>query len=133
MKKLRELRKSRNLTIEQVGKALGLKNQYISNYELGKRQPSFDILKSFADFYNVSIDYILEHNIENNDIVAETSDNPYGEKINYTLNFFEELKNEFKDTNLIDENGNLKNSTLKMIKDLAVNNKELLEKAIKKE
>ena len=132
MEKLRELRKNKGLTISQVGKALGLRNQYISNYELGKRQPSFDILKSFAEFYNVSIDYLLEYNPNNSDsIIEETADTPYGTD-NY-FNFFEELKSEFKGTNLIDENGKLKPSTIKLIKNLAVNNKELLQKAVEKE
>lgn len=57
--RLRELRESRGLTLEQVAEALDLRNQYVSNYELGKRRPDFDTLKKFADFYNVSIDYIL--------------------------------------------------------------------------
>lgn len=61
MKRLRELREQRGLTLEQVATDLDLKNQYISNYELGKRRPDFEILKKFADYYNVSTDYLLEN------------------------------------------------------------------------
>ena len=60
MKRLRELREQHGYTLEQVAEALGLRNQYVSNYELGKRRPDYDTLKKFADFYAVSIDYLLE-------------------------------------------------------------------------
>jgi len=67
MKRLRELREKRGLTLEQVAQDLGLKNQYVSNYELGKRRPDYEILKSFAEYYDVTTDYLIEH----------TSDKPH--------------------------------------------------------
>lgn len=60
MKRLRILREQRGYTLEQVAEALGLRNQYVSNYELGKRRPDYETLKKFADFYGVSVDYLLE-------------------------------------------------------------------------
>lgn len=60
MKRLRTLREQHGYTLEQVADALGLRNQYVSNYELGKRRPDYETLKKFADFYKVSIDYLLE-------------------------------------------------------------------------
>lgn len=62
MKILRELREKRGLTLEQVAEELGLRNQYVSNYELGKRKPDYDILSRFADFYGVTVDYLLGRN-----------------------------------------------------------------------
>lgn len=59
MKTLRDLREKRGLTLEQVAEALDSKNQYISNYELGKRRPDYDMLIKFADFYGVTVDYLL--------------------------------------------------------------------------
>lgn len=56
---LRELREKRGLTLEQVAEKLGLRNQYVSNYELGKRKPDYDTLSKFADFYGVTVDYLL--------------------------------------------------------------------------
>jgi Uncharacterized protein conserved in bacteria len=61
MKRLRELREERGLTLEQVANDLALKNQYVSNYELGKRRPDYETLKNFATYYNVSTDYLLEY------------------------------------------------------------------------
>ncbi len=85
MKRLRELREKKGYTLEQVATELGLRNQYVSNYELGKRNPDYETLKKFADFYNVTTDYILGKS----DIA-----NPYVNMINEKNNSdFSELDN----------------------------------------
>ncbi len=56
--RLYELRKSRNLTQTALSLRLNLSLSRISAYENGENIPC-DILKDFADFYGVSIDYIL--------------------------------------------------------------------------
>lgn len=56
--RLYELRKSRNLTQTAVAYRLNLSLSRISAYEKGDNIPC-DILVTFADFYGVSIDYIL--------------------------------------------------------------------------
>lgn len=56
--RLYELRKSRNLTQSAVALRLNLSLSRISAYENGENIPC-DILRDFADFYGVSIDYIL--------------------------------------------------------------------------
>ncbi len=63
MIRLRELRTARGLTLEEVAEHLGLRNQYVSNYELGRRNPDYETLKKFADFYGVTTDYLLEHDV----------------------------------------------------------------------
>ena len=57
--KLRELRKSENLTLKQVADKLSISLQVLSYYEKEERDPSLDVLCRLADFYGVSIDYIL--------------------------------------------------------------------------
>lgn len=57
--RLRQLREKNGYTLEDVAQALGLRNQYVSNYELGKRNPDFETLVKFARFYHVSTDYLL--------------------------------------------------------------------------
>ena len=74
MNRLRKLRLERKLTLEAVAKSLGLRNQYVSNYELGRRNPDYETLKKFADFYGVTTDYLLEHDVpqkEENDALGE--------------------------------------------------------------
>lgn len=55
-KRLRELRKERGLTQAELAKELELAKSSISMYENGKRKPSFEVLETFADFFNVNLD-----------------------------------------------------------------------------
>ena len=56
--RLYELRKSRNLTQTAVAYKLNLSLSRVSAYENGDNIPC-DVLIIFAEFYGVSIDYIL--------------------------------------------------------------------------
>lgn len=55
--KLRNLRKGRRLTQEQLAERLGVNRATISNYEISRRSPSLKELKRFAEFYGVGLDY----------------------------------------------------------------------------
>lgn len=57
--RLRNLRQEKGLSMMNVGKKLGLGISTISQYETGKRVPNAEILKVLADFYGVSIDYLV--------------------------------------------------------------------------
>lgn len=57
--RLRELRKSRGLTQLALQMQTGIEQALISKFENGERIPPTDTLLKLADFYNVSIDYIL--------------------------------------------------------------------------
>ncbi|MGE5605241.1 MAG: helix-turn-helix domain-containing protein [Bacteroidota bacterium] len=57
--RLRKLRKERNLSQDDVGQSLNLGGRTIGNYESGERLPALDTLVKLADFYEVSIDYLL--------------------------------------------------------------------------
>lgn len=56
---LRELRYSKQLTQTQLANDLGLAFSTISMYERGSRNPDFETLEAIADYFNVTIDYIL--------------------------------------------------------------------------
>ena len=56
---LKKLRKARGLTQIAVQMSTGIDQALISKYESGERIPPTDVLMILADFYNVSIDYIL--------------------------------------------------------------------------
>ena len=56
---LKKLRKARGLTQIAVQMSTGIDQALISKYESGERIPPTDVLVILADFYNVSIDYIL--------------------------------------------------------------------------
>ncbi len=58
--RLKDLRTDHDLTQEECAKiAFISKNSYI-RYEKGERIPPLDTIKSFADYYDVSIDYIAK-------------------------------------------------------------------------
>ena len=56
---LRLLRKQRNLTQVGLQMQTGIEQALLSKFETGERIPPTDTLLLLADFYNVSIDYIL--------------------------------------------------------------------------
>ncbi|MBQ6998512.1 MAG: helix-turn-helix transcriptional regulator [Clostridia bacterium] len=59
MKALKELRKQRNLTQVKVSMDLHISREALANYENGKRQPSFDVLNKLSEYFNVSIEYLI--------------------------------------------------------------------------
>lgn len=53
------LRKGRKLTQQELADALHYSDKSISKWELGKAIPTVDILKAFADYYGVTVDFLL--------------------------------------------------------------------------
>ena len=58
--KLRKLRKDKKKNQKQIADFLNIAQTTYSAYEVGNVQPSFETLKKLADYYNVSISYLLE-------------------------------------------------------------------------
>ena len=57
-KQISFLRKSRNLTQKQVADGIGIAEQAYQRYEYG-RKPAFDVLIALADYFDVSLDYLV--------------------------------------------------------------------------
>ncbi len=57
--RIRDLREDRDLTQTEISKLLNISQVAYSYYELNKRSIPLDSLCKLADFYNVSVDYIL--------------------------------------------------------------------------
>ena len=57
--RLKELRKSRGYTQISLQMQTGIEQALLSKYENGERIPPTETLVRLAEFYNVSIDYIL--------------------------------------------------------------------------
>ena len=62
MQRLREARKSKNMTMKQLGMRVGLSESTISLYENGKHEPDHATLIKLAHILGVSIDYLLGQN-----------------------------------------------------------------------
>lgn len=57
--RLKILRESKKLTQQELADKLNLSRVRYNNYETGKRNPDYEVLQLIANFYDVSIDYLL--------------------------------------------------------------------------
>lgn len=57
--RIRDLREDADLTQKQVGEAINVPQRTYAYYESGQRMVLPRVLCALADFYNVSVDYIL--------------------------------------------------------------------------
>lgn len=60
MKRIKELRTERGLSMMEAAKELDIKYTTYVDYEKGKSEPTANNLAKLARFYNVSADYIIE-------------------------------------------------------------------------
>ncbi len=58
-KRLKELREEKKMTQEELGLLLKLSKSNISKYEAESLQPSIEVLSFLADYFNVTLDYLL--------------------------------------------------------------------------
>ena len=56
---LKELRKIKGVTQKQLAIDIGASERGIQQYELGERKPTYDMLIALADFFDVSLDYLV--------------------------------------------------------------------------
>jgi len=64
-KKLKNLREKSKKKQYEVCEKLNINQTTYSNYELDVREPDNDTLKKIAQYFKVSIDYLLDNDIEN--------------------------------------------------------------------
>lgn len=57
--RLKELRKQNKLNQTDVAKVLQIEQNTYSKYEIGKAEPNISNLIKLADYYQVSIDYLV--------------------------------------------------------------------------
>lgn len=70
--RLKELRKECGFESQYVAKSLNVAKSTYSEYENDKARPSFETLNSIAEFFNVSVDYLLCRTTQRN-FNADTS------------------------------------------------------------
>ena len=58
--RLRELRKQRGISQLKLAMDLNLNQNSISRYETGEREADYRTLIALADYFHVSLDYLLE-------------------------------------------------------------------------
>ena len=57
--KLKECRSNINKTQREVSNDLGMTEGGYKNYELGNREPNIETIGKLADYFDVSVDYLM--------------------------------------------------------------------------
>lgn len=59
LSRIKELRTEQNLSLRELASKLGISYTSLGKYERNEQQPSFETLEKIADYFQVSIDYLL--------------------------------------------------------------------------
>jgi len=57
--RIKELRKKKGISQQRLATDLNTTQNTISRYETGEREPGIDELIKIADYFNVSVDYLI--------------------------------------------------------------------------
>ena len=57
--RIAELRHKKNMTLKELGNALNMRDNTLSQYENNKREPKLETWRKLADFFNVSVEYLM--------------------------------------------------------------------------
>ena len=121
---LKELRKSRKLLQKDLARYLQVAESTYSYWEQGKFEPDTETLKKLADYFNVSVDYLLGRT-ENNE--TTTTENLF--KIKKAPESLSDDEQELlKQYNLLDSHSKI--ALLELAKNLNIN-KSKTERKIK--
>lgn len=71
---LKELRKEKELTQEQLSEILGVTNRSISRWENGVNMPDFDLVIELANYFGVSIEEFLNGERKNDMVDKKTEE-----------------------------------------------------------
>ena len=85
---LRELRKEKQLTQEQLAEQFGVTNRSVSRWETGSNMPDLGILVELADFYDVDIRDIIDGERKGEDVNNEEK-----ERLQLVADYAENEKN----------------------------------------
>lgn len=111
MKRIKELRKKRNITQIRLSIATEVSQETISAYENGKAEPKMEKLVRIADFLNTTTDYLLERT-DNDGPLTKATNNIVDEQLNELINNYARLNN-YQRKDLIWYSGIVENKDLK--------------------
>lgn len=81
-KKLKELRENIKLSQSEVARRLNISRQSYNFYENNKREPDLYLIKKIALFFDVSTDYLLNLQLEQQDVpLRNTEENTTDEMV----------------------------------------------------
>ena len=101
--RLKQIRKSRNVTQSQVSAMLEISTRNYQSFEYGECKPSFDTLIALAEYFDVSLDYLvgrIDENKGESESTKEISGN--NQILNHShLELLEKLLNSMKYGNIV--------------------------------
>ena len=72
--RFKQLRKQKGLNQEELANIFYSHKSSISRYESGKQIPEIETLKQYADFFNVSVDYLLGRTQNKEEVLPQPCD-----------------------------------------------------------
>ena len=130
--RLRELRTSRHLSQSELAARIGMSKSAISMYEVGSREPSYETLELFADYFKVDMNYLLGRSdyttfIMNGvqfDIVSSIGDisNEQAKRLVHFINTLDSLNDEGQEklleyADMLQKSGYIKSDPLGMVEE----------------
>ncbi len=95
--KLRELRKEKKVSQEEIGKLCGVAKNTVSNWENNINKPDIDLVLKLAQYFNVTTDYLLGFTQDDLDKIKQLEialKNAGVDNIEQAMQIIEILKNE---------------------------------------
>ena len=92
--RLQLLRKSKGLTLEEMQVVIGIHRSQLSAYENNKKNPGAKMLRKLAEFYNVSVDYLISGKEENPQFQISEKVVPYGNDLKEVSEILSDLSPE---------------------------------------
>lgn len=118
--RLKNLRKSKNLSQFDLAQILEVSQRIISNWEKGEANPQWNMYEKIALFFNVSINFLFGIDDETQKIINAYKEKKFEDirqnKDDFETYTFNKLNNEFREA----EN-NFKTATMKNLKDVFIN------------
>ncbi len=90
--RLYELRRAKSITQQRLAIDLGIDQTSISSYECGKYLPTIEILVKIAEYFNVSVDYLLGLSDIRSPLKAVATD-----QTAYVISLFESLPGNYRE------------------------------------
>lgn len=64
--RLKELRIAKGMTQNELAKVIGYSSLSYARYEKGEREPDINTLCKLADYFEVSVDYLIGRTVQEN-------------------------------------------------------------------
>lgn len=64
---IKSLREQHNLSQEELGNIVNVSDKTVSSWEINRTEPKMGIVQQLADYFDVTTDYLIKGNLENDD------------------------------------------------------------------